>query len=421
MEYKLFFDTNALLNLQKAAFNEYFLISQKTLEEIENIKSSSHKDQEIKYKARKIAAMLDDKDELYSVIPYKKETIGKIIEEHNIDITPDNIILATAFYCNNPSNGFCKDEEEILVVSDDLNCKFISRNIFGLKTKGTNEINIVKNINEYKGCRHITFDDNEMSYFYNHTNENYLDCINGEYLIIHKNDGDIVDYRKWDGTQYKSVPKSRSINTKYYGKVKPINPEQVVAFDMLQDQNKTIKVLTGKMGSGKDYIMIANALKQIEDGRYNKLIYIRNPIGVFQAEQIGFLPGEKFDKLESFAMVLADHLGGECGLEYYISAGLIEIEHLGFIRGRDFKNAIVYCTEAENLSKEHVQLIIGRIGEGSSLWMNGDIKQTDSPVFRLNNGLLSVVQKLAGHEKLGYVQLNKTERSETASLADLLD
>ena len=53
--------------------------------------------------------------------------------------------------------------------------------------------------------------------------------------------------------------------------------------------------------------------------------------------------------------------------------------------------------------------------------MNGDFKQTDSALLRNNNGLLSTVQKLAGHEKFGYVQLQKTERSETAAMADLLD
>lgn len=53
--------------------------------------------------------------------------------------------------------------------------------------------------------------------------------------------------------------------------------------------------------------------------------------------------------------------------------------------------------------------------------MNGDFKQTDSPIYRMNNGLLSVVQKLSGHKKFGYVQLEKTERSETAAMADLLD
>ena len=104
-----------------------------------------------------------------------------------------------------------------------------------------------------------------------------------------------------------------------------------------------------------------------------------------------------------------------------IMSGTIEIEHLGYMRGRDIKNTIIYCSEAENLTKEHVQLLIGRVGSGSALWMNGDFKQTDSHIFRINNGLLSAVQKLAGHEKFGYVQLEKTERSETAAMADLLD
>ena len=120
-------------------------------------------------------------------------------------------------------------------------------------------------------------------------------------------------------------------------------------------------------------------------------------------------------------MPLADHLGGQTGLEMQLMSGTIEIEHLGYIRGRDIKNTIIYVSEAENLTKEHVQLLIGRVGEGSSLWMNGDFKQTDSALFRNNNGLLSTVQKLSGHDKFGYVQLQKTERSETAAMADLLD
>ena len=74
MNYTLFLDTNALLNLQDAAFNENFIISQKTLEEIENIKSSGLKDNEIKYKARKIAHLLDENYGKYTVIRYDTET-----------------------------------------------------------------------------------------------------------------------------------------------------------------------------------------------------------------------------------------------------------------------------------------------------------------------------------------------------------
>ena len=412
MEYTLFLDTNALLSLGENAFKEKFIIAQKTLEEIENIKVSNSKDGEVKYKARQISRLLDKHDGEYDVVLYSPK-IKEIIESYFLSETPDNIILASAYYYNS-------NVSEVLVCSDDLNCKFISRNIFRLPTKGVSDINLVKNLDEYLGYKELTLSDEEMSYFYCHTNENIYDCILSEYLIIKKSDGEVVDYRKWDGSEYRAIS-YKQINSAFMGKIKPLNPQQVLAFDMLQNKDQTIKVVSGKFGTGKDMIMIANALKLIEEGKFDKLIYIRNAVDVKDSSAIGFLPGSKDEKLRPYAMPLADHLGGETGLDMQIMAGNIEIEHLGYIRGRDLKNAIVYCSEAENLTKEHVQLLIGRIGSGSSLWLNGDFKQTDSAVYRMNNGLLSAVQKLAGHEKFGYVQLLKTERSETAAMADLLD
>lgn len=412
MEYKLFLDTNALLNLQEEAFKEPFVISQKTLEEIENIKTSSKKDGEVKYNARKIAHLLDKHFGEYEVVADSSD-IREILKDMELEETPDNVILACADFYN--SNVY-----PVIVCTDDLNCKFISKNIFKLQTKGVNEINLVKNIDEYTGFEDVTLNDKEMSYFYLHTNENLYDLIKNQYLIIHKSDGEIVDYRKWNGSEYSPIS-YKQITNKFLGKVKPKNPHQVIAFDMLQNKDETIKVISGKFGSGKDFIMIANALKLIDEGKFDKLLYIRNAVGVKDANDIGFLPGDKMEKLLPYAMPLADHLGGETGLEMKIMEGIVEVEHLGFIRGRDIKNTIIYVSEAENLTKEHVQLLIGRVGEGSALWMNGDFKQTDSPLFRMNNGLMSAVQKLAGHEKFGYVQLQKTERSETAAMADLLD
>ena len=411
MECKLFLDTNALLNLGENAFKERFIIAQKTLEEIENIKISSNKDSEIKYKARNIARLLDINESGYDIIAYSPE-IKKIIDDHFLSETPDNIILASAYYYNL--------NEPVLVCSDDLNCKFISRNIFGLTTKGINEINLIKNLDEYKGYKDVTLSDEEMSNFYCHLNDNTFGCLINEYLIIRKSDGEVVDYRKWNGEEYKATS-YKQISSKFLGKIKPRNPEQTLAFDMLQDKNITINILSGRFGSGKSMIMISNALKMIEDGKFDKLIFVRNPVIVHNITDVGYIPGTLNDKLKPGAMVLADHLGGETGLDMQIMAGNISIEFIGNIRGRDYKNCILYCTEAENLTKEHIQLLIGRIGENSELWLDGDIKQVDSPIFRNNNGLLTSVQKLAGHNKFGYVQLQKTERSETAAMADLLD
>lgn len=96
MEYKLFLDTNALLNLQKEAFNESFVISQKTLEEIENIKVSGNKDGEIKYKARLISHLLDENYGKYEVVVLNSE-IKEIVSDFDLDITPDIIIYIRSY------------------------------------------------------------------------------------------------------------------------------------------------------------------------------------------------------------------------------------------------------------------------------------------------------------------------------------
>ena len=406
-----FFDTNILLCLQDQIFEYDFFISSITLQELENIKNSIKYTDDIKYRARKILHLLDENKDKYNVIFYTTD-METLINERHVEIIPDTKIIA----CCAMAQRLLLQDKNLTFATNDISCKMIANKIFRLDVESI----LVKNLDEYTGYKDITLSDEEMSYFYLHLNENIYGCLMNEYLIIRKSDGEVVDYRKWNGEEYKVIS-YKQISSKFLGKIKPRNPEQTLAFDMLQDKDTTIKVISGGFGTGKDYIMISNAMKLIEDGKYEKLVYVRNAVGVKDANDIGYLPGSKDEKLRPYAMVLADHLGGETGLDVQIMSGTIEIEHLGHIRGRDIKNSIIYCTESENLTKEHVQLLMGRVGIGSVLWMNGDFRQTDSPIFRSNNGLLASVQKLAGHNKFGYVQLKKTERSETAAMADLLD
>ena len=411
MKYRIFFDTNSLLNLGEKAFEEFFIISQITLEEIENIKVDSGKDGEVKYKARRLARLLDEKEDQYEIVPddYRVE---EVVQNKKLSLTPDNIIVASAYLYSKLYDS------SILFVSDDINLKFISKKIFGLKTKGLNELNLL-DIEEYLGYKTVTMNDDEMAYFYSHLDENKYDLLVNQYLVIKNIDGDIVDNRCWTGAEHRSL-KYKQISNDFMGKIKPRNNEQMLAFDMLQNKDITIKILTGAMGGGKDYLQIANALRFVKLGEYDTIVFMRNPIQVKNIKELGFLPGSLSEKMKPVVMSLADHLGGETGLEMKMMSGEIIVEHLGYIRGRTYKNSIVYVSEAENLTKEHMQLLISRIGEGSALWVNGDFKQTDSSVFRINNGLLSAISCLKGQPEFGYVKLNKTERSKTAQLAELL-
>lgn len=409
MDYTLYLDTSSLLNLQEKAFEEEFVISQMTLQEIEDIKVSSRKDPEVKHKARNISRLLDKYEDKYQVIPSNVEEIYEILNKLRLDHTSDNIILASAKMIT----AF-----PIIVVTDDINMRFISKKIFGLKTKSPADLDLVDD-KEYVGYKEVQMSDEEMAYFYSHINENIYDLLVNQYLVIKNSDGDIVDNRCWNGEQYRAL-NYKQVSNDFIGRVKPLNNEQILAFDMLQDKKTTIKVLTGPWGSGKDYLQIANALRLVKSGAYDRIVYMRNPIQVRDIKEIGFIPGDIQSKLRPVVMALADHVGGEMGLESLMMQGRLEVEHLGYIRGRTYLNSIIYISEAENLTKENMELLVSRIGDGSSLWINGDFKQTDNAIFRISNGLISAINCLKGQPEFGFVKLKKTERSKTAELAELL-
>lgn len=274
---------------------------------------------------------------------------------------------------------------------------------------------------EYTGFKDIVLTNpNDINALYDPKTNETFGCLENEYLIARDEKEEVIDLFKCKDGRLAQVP-YKAIESKFAGKIKPRNIQQKLGIDMLYDTDTTIKILTGKFGTGKDLLMSSAAIDLIEKGYFDKLVYVRNNIEVKNSKPIGHLPGSSNEKLLPFAMCLADHVGGVDGLSYMIEKGVVEVVHLGFIRGRDIKNSIILCSEAENLTKEHIQLLIGRVGEGSNLWVNGDFKQTDLAIFERNNGLMTAIDRLKGHPRFGYVKLLKTERSETAAMADLLD
>lgn len=275
-------------------------------------------------------------------------------------------------------------------------------------------------MSEYLGFHEVVWSNDELSAFYQDQSTNTVGCLTNEYLIIKNDAEEVIDQYRWDGEMFSRVP-FKQINSRFCGKIKPRNPQQQLTIDLLYNQDITVKVLVGKFGTGKDYLMSSVAVDLLEKGKFEKIVWVRNNVEVKNSKPIGHLPGSYAEKLLPFAMPLADHLGGADSLELMIGQGKIELVHLGFIRGRDIRNSIIICSEAENMTKEHIQLLLGRVGEGSALWINGDYKQVDNEVFKRNSGLMVAVDKLKGHPRFGFVKLLKTERSETAAMADLLD
>lgn len=270
------------------------------------------------------------------------------------------------------------------------------------------------------GYKEICPTDEELSLLYSSPHVNQFNSLTNEYLLLKGADDSVLDIQKWDGDRYTRLKYNKVDNT-FSGRISPRNPQQQMAFDMLQDPKTTIKVLTGTYGSGKTMLMVVTALDLIQKGQFDSIVWVRNNIEVKDSVPLGALPGSAFEKLLPWAGPLLDHVGGMDGLERLTNARTVDIQHLGYIRGRDIKNSIIISTEAENLTSQHVQLLIGRVGEGSMLWLDGDYRQVDKNVFKENSGLERAVTRLSGNPLFGYVNLPTSERSATARLADLLD
>ena len=275
---------------------------------------------------------------------------------------------------------------------------------------------------DYKGYRELTFNDGQLAYFYNNKKsyEQECDLKENQYLLIKDYSGEVVDKYCFQNGELRQVMFHKLGGT-FTGAIKPRNPQQICLFDMLKDKTSKIKLVTGRFGSGKTMAMTVAALELIEKGKFDKIVWVRNNVSVKDAPEIGFLPGTEIDKLMPYVMPLADHAGGEEGIKKMLENGTLEVIPLGHLRGRSLRNSIVFCTECENLTKQHIQLLMGRIDEGSQLWLDGDTKQRDRAIFEQSAGLEKMVDRLAGNKLFAHIHLEKSERSEVAALADLLD
>lgn len=113
---KRFLDTNALLIDCSDISNS--VISSKTLEELENIKTSIHKDNDIKYKARQaVRAIKEQKPEIIVVqqIDYDK------LEELGLEINNDNLIICSAFRYT-----MMNVDTDLVFVTNDILCGLIA-------------------------------------------------------------------------------------------------------------------------------------------------------------------------------------------------------------------------------------------------------------------------------------------------------
>ena len=129
------------------------------------------------------------------------------------------------------------------------------------------------------------------------------------------------------------------------------------------------------------------------------------------------------EKISPYLGTLIDIIGQQEVLQLYES-GQLEILPISVARGRNIEDAIIMVNEAQNLTEDHVKLLISRCSKNTRIFFDGDIKQADSNIFRQKSGL-KLLTKLRFSKEFSNlfsaVKLESVERSKTAQSAGYLD
>ncbi len=154
-----------------------------------------------------------------------------------------------------------------------------------------------------------------------------------------------------------------------------LNEEQKQAKDIILENPVT--VLRGQAGSGKTLLACQVALDMLFKREIDKIVITRPTVA---KEEIGFLPGNMKDKLDPWlAPVYANlyMLYNKEKIDKLLEEQVIEILPFAFMRGRTLVDSYVIVDEAQNVTHNQMEMVIGRLGVGSKMVICGDISQID--------------------------------------------
>lgn len=412
MEKILFYDTCSLLRLtEKDIQNKTIYLSSISLEELNNIKESSSKDDSIKAKARYLNKLIRKYPDIFHVLPYTirlQELIEYILPDSN-----DMKIIATAqaFFKNHP-------DKECIFITDDNNCALFAR-LIGLQVEYYSEEE-----EKYTGYKEVTLDEEELAEFYSEyygKNINQYNLITNQYLLIKDKNNQIIDEYLWDGNKYQEVI-WRNFDSSWLGNVKPKDGYQRIAFDSISRNQLT--VLRGRAGTGKSLIGLAYFFQELEKGNIDKIIMFVNPVATKDSCKFGFLPGSATEKIlgSQIGKFLLTKIGDMSMIEKLIYEEKLLLIPVADCRGLDTGglNAGIYITEAQNTTKDMMKLILQRVDDNSKIIIEGDDNaQVDMNTYAgYNNGLRRLSEVFKGENYYGEVTLKNCYRSKIADKAD---
>jgi phosphate starvation-inducible protein PhoH and related proteins len=177
--------------------------------------------------------------------------------------------------------------------------------------------------------------------------------------------------------------------------------------DAIRDNTITFGI--GPAGTGKTYLAVAIAAAALMRREVGRIILTRPAVEA--GERLGFLPGDLAAKVDPYLRPLFDALYDMLEAERVEAAferGQIEVAPLAFMRGRTLNDSFIILDEAQNTTREQMQMFLTRLGYGSRMVVTGDITQIDLPPAQ-RSGLVAVPDVLEGVEDIAFVRLDRRD------------
>ena len=218
------------------------------------------------------------------------------------------------------------------------------------------------------------------------------------------------------------------------------SPAEVLTLDILSRRGKTIRPKTlnqkryvdaidthtivfsiGPAGTGKTYLAMAKAVRALQTKQVSRIILTRPAVEA--GERLGFLPGTLSEKIDPYLRPLYDALHDMMDPELIpklMSAGVIEVAPLAYMRGRTISDAFIILDEAQNTTGEQMKMFLTRLGFGSKMVVTGDITQVDLPGGS-NSGLRSAVEILDGVDDIHIAELTTSDVVRHRLVGEIVD
>ena len=144
--------------------------------------------------------------------------------------------------------------------------------------------------------------------------------------------------------------------------------------------------LYGPAGTGKTFVILYNAIKEVLDPKtnYNCIYIVRS---LMPTRSIAFMPGDEQDKSSLYQVPydnmlrlmfkLSSEEQFEMMYEELKKQGNVSFLSTSFLRGITLDNAIVLVDECQNLNFHELDTIMTRVGQESKIMFSGDFDQTD--------------------------------------------